>query len=369
MEAKNTKTEANFRSSDSKFTDDIISVIIRCHKKERLDFLDEALFSLAIQSWRNIEVVVVIQNGTAEFSEEVSKLIKNQPFFENFKSQIHAVKVAAGVDGRSLLLNHGIKNATGKYLTFLDYDDIVYQHGYETLINQLKEGKGAIAVGGCRMAFLKNEFDAWHVEKKEKPFAWGRNQFDLFKSNFIPIHSYVIDRTRVEADDLFFDNDFLLLEDYDFLLRLAAKYVFDFSKLDVFVCEYRMHGNNTLEFNSTASISDAHSKFLELINKRKEDTLYLLPIARIIDIMSAKATTPTLPESLTSENIPIEINDNPENLRVFKKILDTTEERIYQFFKDYPRIERRLSKVARYGYEIYSERRTRNENKPQLNEQ
>ena len=353
----------DLQTQNAELSNDILSVIIRCHKRERLSFLDEALFSLAIQSWQNLEVIVVIQNGNDEFIKSVSELINKQPFFEKFRYKVFSVKIPPGVDGRSSLLTYGIKNAAGRYLAFLDDDDVVYQHGYNTLIEQLKNGQGAVAAGGCRLATLKNEFGAWHIEKKEKPFTWGRNHFDLFKDNFVPIHSFVIDRKRINAEDLYFNDNCIPLEDYEFLLRLGAKYIFDFSKIDVFICEYRMHGDNTLEFNPTLDISENHRKSVEYINKLKEETLYSLPISHITHILSRKTTDKTVPESILTKSIPIEISGTSENLRVFKMLLDAAEERIYQFFRNYPKIEKKLSNIARYGYENYSERKLRDEEK------
>lgn len=363
MKVKNTKTKFDSSLNNSEFKNDNLSVIIRSHKKERMSFLDEALFSLAIQFWQKIEIIVVLQNGTVEFKTAVSELIKNQPFPENFKFQIHTVTIPAGVDGRSSLLTCGIKYATGRYLAFLDDDDVVYQHGYTTLINQLKEGKCAVAVGGCRMATLKNQFGMWHVQKKEKPFAWGRDHYDLFEDNFVPIHSYVIDRMRVEADDLYFDGKFPPLEDYDFLLRLAAKYEFDFSNLNVFVCEYRMHGDNSLLFDSSAKniISDAHSKALKLIEERKKSVLYSIPIAHLTHILKAKTTALTHHETLMTKDDSIKTNVNPEDLKIFKRIFDALGYSIYRYFKHHPKIARRLGKATRYGWGIYSKHKFRDD--------
>ncbi len=271
-----------------------LSVIIRFHKQERISFLDEALFSLAIQHWHDLEAVVVLQNGTDEMKTAVIDLIECQPWLAPPRYQVLSYEVAAGVDGRSSLLNHGMAKAHGRYLAFLDDDDLVYQHGYATLIRQLMAGGRAIAIGVCRTA--KNEYEAshWYVKIKESPFKYGRTRLDLFRRNFVPIHSYVIDRARIGGFDLWFDDELPPVEDYDFLLRLCAAFEPDFSKLATPVCEYRFHGANSTPYDvdgtglSTVSgpgLTKAEHSMAKVEEKKKQYTcsLSLIELAQIAE--------------------------------------------------------------------------------------
>jgi glycosyltransferase involved in cell wall biosynthesis len=362
--------ETDSPQSCTKRENNILSVIIRCHKTERLSFFDEALFSLAIQYWHDLEVVVVLQNGTKEFEYEVNKLIKSQPFHKNCKFQVHVVKIAPGVDGRSSLLNHGIRNATGRYLAFLDDDDVVYHHGYKILIQQLIDGKASIAVGGCRTAKIKKEFGNWHTQVKETPFTWGRTRFDLLRDNFIPIHSYVIDRDRTNDSDLYFDDDFPLLEDYDFLLRLNSKYEFDFSKLDTFVCEYRHHDSNSLPMYSAGHSAEVHEKYaraFQLITERKKDISLSLPISDLLNLLTPKtdsaavASVETTDTTRTVKSIEIEPpQNNGQNPQIIRQVFDSSRDKVYNFFSHYPRIEKSLSKTVHFGYRVVTKLAPRN---------
>lgn len=233
-----------------------LSVIIRSHAPERLPMLEEAIFSLALQDWRDLELVIALQNAGEEFAEAVERLMHRQPWATMPKYQIVALHVPAGVDARSALMNLGIEQAAGRYLAFLDDDDVVYQHGYTTLIQQLREGGRAFAVGGCRRARLQPEAGDWYVRNKDNPWVWGQSRVDLFFDNFVPIHSYVIDRSRTGDFPLAFDETTSFLEDYHFLLQLCASFEPDLSRRDVPVCEYRIRldGSNTvLESDPTPS--------------------------------------------------------------------------------------------------------------------
>jgi glycosyltransferase involved in cell wall biosynthesis len=246
-------------SSSSGLLPSTLSVIIRFHNRERLPFLDEALFSLALQYWRDLEIVVSVQNGTENLVEDIRALLQSQPWAITPQCNIISLAVPEGTDARSALLNRGIAEARGRYLAFLDDDDLIYQHGYTTLIQQLKSSGRAVAVGGSRVAHSRREGGNWFVTAKGDPFAWGKTRLDLVRDNFVPIHSYVIDRERVSASDLHFDESFALLEDYEFLLRLCAQYQFDFACRNVPVCEYRIRDDGSNSMPSTPDIpSEAH---------------------------------------------------------------------------------------------------------------
>ena len=336
-----------------------LSVIIRCHKKERLQFLEEALFSLAIQYWENIEIVIVLQNGTEEFRQSVAGMVANQPWHGNPQFQVLTIKIPAGMDGRSTLLNQGMKSANGRYLAFLDDDDIVYQHGYASLIEQLINSHAAVAVGGCRTAKVIKESNCWFIETKETPFIWGRTRYDLFRDNFIPIHSYVIDRARINSSELYFDDEFPPLEDYDFLLRLSAKHDFDFSKLNVFVCEYRIHNTNSIPYTSDAPTESftKHAQARELIDERKKSLLCSVPLTELVELQEMLLKQEQQQLTTIQSTVGIDQAGEIAESKVFKRVLDSAGDQVYAFFEGYPRLERHLSNIAHYVWRAYKKRK------------
>lgn len=347
--------------TNSTFQDNArLSVVVRFHNEERLRFLEEAIFSLAIQDWDNLEVIAVLQNGTVELRQKVEAIIENQPWPDSPCYQIITVQVAEGVDGRSALLNQGIKHATGRYLAFLDDDDFVYQHGYATLIEQLVKGGGAIAVGGCRRAKIEYESGHWFVQSKDNFFAWGRSRLDLIRENFVPIHSYVIDRSRLDDFNLSFDETFSILEDYEFLLRLCAKFEPDFSRFETPVCEYRIRldGSNSIAHtaNAPANVIAAQKRAQRLIKERKESLIRNMPAADLFRLKEG------LLESVSERQVHSHQNEHtqevdeetphyepePDN-RVLLKITQD----IYLFFSRHPQWERRLSNSLHRGWRAY----------------
>jgi len=333
---------------------DTLSTIMRFHRLERLPLLQEALFSLAIQSWRDHETVIMLQNGTEEMKRAIVEMVDRQPWSSLARHKIISVDIAEGVDGRSTLLNRGIEQATGRYLAFLDDDDLIYHHGYATLIQQLKTGGCPVALGGCRMAKAQYLSGHWYIRTKDNPFAWGRTRMDLLRDNFVPIHSYVIDRSRIKPADLYFDDELPPLEDYDFLLRLCAKYDFDFSKLDTPVCEYRIHGLNSLPYEANAPVEShaSHTRAQELIAKRKKIILCSLPVSELVglecQLIDFRNKTTVLQEQIGVLQQQLLRVDEEQG-----RFLNTVTRKVYNFFGRFPYLERQISRSTHSGWAAY----------------
>ncbi|HZH32547.1 MAG TPA: glycosyltransferase [Pyrinomonadaceae bacterium] len=322
------------------FDNSTLSVIVRFHQRERLNFLEEAIFSLALQNWSDLEPIIVLQNGNDELHRSISDMLDHQPWRVSPRYKIVSVQIPEGTDGRSILLNRGIEAATGRYLSFLDDDDCVYHDGYTTLIRQLIGGERAVAVGGCRRAQIGYESDHWFTHKKDNFFAWGRTLADLFAENFVPIHSYVIDRARLGNSELKFDESFTLLEDYDFVLRLFAAHEPDFALLDKPVCEYRIRldGSNSIAHTPAASpeVVDLQQRAWVMIKESKKNLYCKYFSDKNINDFLESATSHACLESGEQAR-----NGVDRERRVLLKIVL----RMYDFFSRYPRPERWLSKT------------------------
>jgi hypothetical protein len=233
--------------SDEKVWDNkTVSTVIRFHNRERLPLLEEAVASLAAQHWQDFELVVTLQNPEAGLPAEVERIIRRQSWPAEPRFRIVPVEVPAGFDGRSELMNRGLAAAAGRFVAFLDDDDVVYEHGYAMLVKALLAGDRVIAVGGYRKAYMAREGGVWRVRSREASVVPEPSRLTLFQYNYIPPLSYVIDRSRLGGFELYFDDDLPPLEDYDFLLRLCALFEPDFTCFDTPVCEYRIHELNTI---------------------------------------------------------------------------------------------------------------------------
>ncbi len=238
-----------------------ISVLIRIHDFSQLSLFEQALDSLAAQTYKDVEPIILAQNASPENLSQIKGLVSER--FQKPRTmaeyQLHTLSVSNGQDARSALLNLGLKNASGRYVAFLDFDDLIEPDAYLLLIEAVNSSKAAVAVGGSKVVFIEKYGGQWVQTKEIKPFEWGKNKADLFRENFIPIHSFVLDRNIISDTDLYFDESMVLCEDYEFLLRLAAKYPFNFLNLSRLVAIYRARidaGNTNPSFSLSPTSKD-----------------------------------------------------------------------------------------------------------------
>ncbi|MGL4387170.1 glycosyltransferase [Snodgrassella alvi] len=232
---------------------DFISVIIRT-MPGREKFLDKCLFILSGQVYEYIEPIVVVQKLNEKDSlENIESIIT---FWKKSFNKIKLLSHTSPFDARSHSLNLGMKASTGRYYAFLDDDDKVYPIHYSNLIIRLKTSNFAWAYTDIVLAtYDKNN----QLRSRKTPFKRDKYSFiSHLRSNYIPIHSFVIDSLRAK-DVGWVDETMEKNEDYEFLLRLAFQheplYVENFS------AEYsvRSDGTNTI-MSPGCSAADAYKK-------------------------------------------------------------------------------------------------------------
>ena len=177
----------------------LISIIVRSMDRPSLD---EALRSIALQTYDNCEVVIV--NAKGETHRPLGNSCGRFPL-----RMINAGRALQ----RSDAANVGLKQAEGELLIFLDDDDYFLPHHLQRLAERLAQGLKAPAAysavrgiddSGAEKLVFAREFDAT----------------DLLVDNYIPIHSVLFRRSAVDAG-IRFDTRFGLYEDWDFWLQLA----------------------------------------------------------------------------------------------------------------------------------------------------
>ncbi len=144
---------------------------------------------------------------------------------------------AEPADARSALLNLGLCAAQGRYSAFLDYDDVLYPEAYEVLV-RLEESGAAIAFATVRVVRIERLSSFLLCCTKNYTIIQWVKPAHLFRNNFCPVHSYVIDRMRVPKDILSFDTSLAMEDYYDLLLRICAVLQSDFSLVRTEIGDY-----------------------------------------------------------------------------------------------------------------------------------
>lgn len=253
-----------------------LDVIVRFHDMRRLDELRRCVFSLAMQDYAPVTIHIATQRFSESGLVELkASLISYLEISRGISLEVENFTEAEPVDARSALINMGMRKARGKYLALLDYDDTIYPEAYKHLIAELYRSDSVIAFGGIAVKHTMVCEDAALVLSKRREFV-GNGLRDLFHMNFCPIHSFVLDRSKINPVDLFFEESLTKFEDYDFLLRICAKYTSSFAELNRIVGDYyfKDDGSNTVLTSATLNAQtrlewDQAGMFVE----RRKDSL------------------------------------------------------------------------------------------------
>lgn len=226
----------------------IISTIIRISDPRYIWQLEEALFSL--ENMLDVdgprEAIVVSQN----FNE--SDIFSLMNVFEYFSDRNFKVKNINYVseknkDEREKLLNVGVETATGRFIAFLDYDDLMYPDAYKYLMEESLSAKSPIVFGSIRVSRSDRNDRYSYLYAYENPFERERNLFELWYDNFCPIHSFVIDTNLIPKKEIYFEEGLKKAEDYALLLKITSKYGALFIDKLVGEYQYRNDGTNTVQ--------------------------------------------------------------------------------------------------------------------------
>ncbi len=196
-----------------------LTVVVRFHSPARLMELDRALFSIFEQENDPVEVVVVSQRFYSEELEQTLKVISRYDWLSrHVEPRLVNVTDHSGEDLRSRLINIGFKEGSMRYYAILDFDDVTLEGGYQLLINRLrKDSSTAIAFGDIIVNNAHDLGQFIYSSKSERfRYAGERSFRRLLDGNFLPIHSFVLDRMRILEKDLYFNETISRLEDYEF---------------------------------------------------------------------------------------------------------------------------------------------------------
>ena len=209
---------------------DQLDTVVRFHDVRRLPELVRCIFSLAVQTYRPLRIILTLQRFSVDDLATTKAAL--EPLFD--LKDMPALSIinwneAEPVDARAALLNVGVQAAQGRYLAFLDFDDVLYPEAYELLVARLKLTGAVIAFAKVRVIGLHVYQRFFYPSKVISLPVSGSSLADLFRVNFCPLHSYVIDRSQVSADILWFVPTLIVEEDYNFLLRICASLSSDFA--------------------------------------------------------------------------------------------------------------------------------------------
>ena len=122
----------------------MISVIVPVYNVE--EYLEECLESIKNQTYTNIEVILVNDGSTDGSREICERFCQKDSRFKLINQENQ---------GQSVARNRGVKESVGKFIMFVDSDDVINKNLLEVLLPYMKT---EVDIVECRMTRNKEEF-------------------------------------------------------------------------------------------------------------------------------------------------------------------------------------------------------------------
>jgi glycosyltransferase involved in cell wall biosynthesis len=195
-------------------TQDLVSVITRTC--DRPELLSEALDSVAAQKYSNVEHLVVNDGGA-----DVRALV------ERPRSHVKARYLDPGRVGRCRAGNVALEAAQGRWIAWLDDDDLYYPEHLATLVAALQQSGRSVAYSDADKVIQTWDAAAGvYREKSRTPapsFPWSK--ITLWRRADLHLVTLVHDRECSQRLGGF-DESMPVLEDIDMICRFAQDYPF-----------------------------------------------------------------------------------------------------------------------------------------------
>lgn len=224
----------------------LVSLVIRSANRPELV---QALASVAIQTYTNIEIILVDVAGREEF---------DAPSHWSGSLPLRIASTGQPLN-RGAAANLGMDRAHGDYIAFLDDDDWLLPDHVELLVAALREQPAnQVAYAGviCRSEISKGVWDT--VRIYNDPYDPVR----LLIENYLPMHAVLFD-ARLLAKGPRFDETLRVYEDWDFWIQLSL--LTTFIHVDVITAVYRI--STTSGFGVREEDPEAYPGFKAILNK------------------------------------------------------------------------------------------------------
>lgn len=208
----------------------LVSVIVPTYN--RPDMLVETLRSILNQTYSNYEIIIVNDAGVG---------VENVVTFLNQAGRMTYVRHGRNL-GLAAARNTGIKMAKGKYIAYLDDDDLYYPDHLETLVQFLEGNDYKVAYTDAYRAYQKKVNGRYAVVKQDVPYSFDFDDDRILLENFVPVLCFMHEKSCLDEVGCF-DEDLTTQEDWDLWIRLSRK--FKFAHIRKVTCEFSWREDGT----------------------------------------------------------------------------------------------------------------------------
>ena len=184
-----------------------ISIIIPSYNTAH--YLCEAVDSVLMSTFKDFEVIIIDDGSTDNTKDVVRK-------YDNIPAVRYIYQSNKGLAGAR---NAGISVALGKYLVFLDSDDVVLPEKLMLQFDFLEQNNDVDVVYSLSECFVENDLN--ERIKINFPIFEGDVLSHLLNGNFMHVNSIMVRKEKVVAVECF-NSNYRELEDWDLWLRMSV---------------------------------------------------------------------------------------------------------------------------------------------------
>jgi glycosyltransferase involved in cell wall biosynthesis len=235
----------------------LVSVIIPAYNASL--WIGETITSVIEQDYKHYEIIVVNDGSTDNTADIV----------ESFGTAVRCIYKENG--GQASARNTGITAATGKYVAFLDADDLWIKDKLKLQVAQLEET-------GAKWGYADSF--AFDGQSKEILYKFSDNQTQhsgdilkaLFSTCFIPSPTAIVQRSVFSTVGLFNEESRMRnREDWEMWLRIAA--VYPIVSISVPLAYYRVHSASATGSEDHLKSINGHIRVIEEAALREKEIL------------------------------------------------------------------------------------------------
>lgn len=190
----------------------MVSVIVPTYN--RPEMVQDTIKSILNQTFQDFEIVVVNDCGQ-EIEPIITELNRGNDKIVYVRHNRNRYLAAAR--------NTGIMVARGKYIAYLDDDDVFYPNHLETLVNFLENSKHRIAYTDANRAIMKKKDGKYVTVNKDLPYSFDFDYDRILWDNFVPVLCFMHEKSCLEEVGMF-DEQLHTLEDWDLWIRMSRRF-------------------------------------------------------------------------------------------------------------------------------------------------
>ena len=236
----------------------LVSIIMNCYNGE--NYLADAVKSILLQTYKNFEIIFW-DNQSKDNSANIYKSFKDKRL-----KYYYAKKFTTLYEAR----NNAIKKSKGKYIAFLDVDDLWTKDKLNLQIKEFKNDKIGLVYSNY---YILNQVTGLKKIFFKRKLPEGIIYNELLNYYFLGLGTVVIRKDIFIDKKTVFDKRYNIIGDFDFFIKISRDVRFSCIQNPLLI--YRVHKNSYSNKNYQMHINELKLWFKRQINIDDHKTYFI----------------------------------------------------------------------------------------------